>query len=681
MTTTRLVPVLAACLAAAAQGQHNFSRTLTVDPSGNADYTTIQDAIDAIVPANPAIQQTILIFPGAYTEAVTLGAARDHVDLVGVSRDAVIIKAPADGDAVTIQGNGARHNHIRNLTITADDDTAGEGRGLVIKDNGGSAPTDIGISGVTILINGANSDAITLDDRAHRIEFSDVLIVGAAESTIYGLRVTGGSAGDPSSEISLSNVTMLLDGCSNKAVTFEDEGEGVTLAGLIVRKPAYGGPSVEADLVTNLTLVDGDILAHDGDGLKAGPGTVVRGSSIVVRDAYGSDAGCGSSADDKPAVTIGDVEGVRIDNCFLEGRLAGVNAGSGAADIVITASDVRGGVKGVGINGASDVSLVNCRIASDSALGEDTSIPLDEHYGIHVLGTTSGVSVASTEISCRSTTARDALGVYVEDAPTDGPAQFLDCSVSALVTSGASGVARGVQSEATGAVALVGGSVEATDEDERETDVYDILNASNTAIRVSATGTQFSRWKGAIGGSVGQEATVMRVVGLQSAGAATVLGATGLQMTEQEINNPSLITDPDNYRVLSVTGNLSSVAGSVIIIGRDWGLRRITDSIALNGTSTVDGVKAFLLVDKIILPPKHQDGETVSVGTTTLIGLHAPISVPGDLLQMGRKTAAGTSYTIFGSIPSPNVDRGTVDISTLSPGNNDAFEFTYRASR
>ncbi|MBK7405815.1 MAG: hypothetical protein IPJ41_14655, partial [Phycisphaerales bacterium] len=62
MTTTRLVPVLAACLAAAAQGQHNFSRTLTVDPSGNAGYTTIQDAIDAIVPANPAIQQTILIF-------------------------------------------------------------------------------------------------------------------------------------------------------------------------------------------------------------------------------------------------------------------------------------------------------------------------------------------------------------------------------------------------------------------------------------------------------------------------------------------------------------------------------------------------------------------------------------------------------------------------------------------
>ncbi|HZW08947.1 MAG TPA: hypothetical protein VFF69_03510 [Phycisphaerales bacterium] len=673
------IALLAAVVAYPVQAQQRASRLVTVDLSGNADYATIQAAIDS---ANSAANATtILIDAGTYAEAVTLGSARDHVDLVGVDRDAVIIAPPADSDGVTIQGNGARVNTIRNLTIHTNDATAGEGRGIVIKDNGGSAPADIGIYDVTIRIDGANSDGVTIEDRAHRIDIGGVTIFGAAQSTIVGLRIAGGSATDPSTEISLSDVVMLLDGCTNRGVVASNEVEDMTIAGLVVRKPSFGSASVETNLVTNLTPVDCDILAHDGDGLALGPNTVVRDSSIIVRDSYGSDDGCGSSADDKPAVTIGDIDGVRIDNCYLEGRLAGIKAGSGAADVVITASDVRGGVNGVLISGASDVSLVNCRIGADSALGEDTGLPPDEHYGVHVLGTTSGIAVVSSEVSARSTTARDAIGVYVAAAPTDGPARVSDCTVTGQVTSAASGVARGAMSAAASGLALVGGSVEAADEDERQTDLYDLYSESTSQSRILASGTQFSRWNGAIGGAVGQEATVMRVVGLESAGAAAVLAATALQASEQEIDNPALFTQPDNYRVLSVTGNLSSVSGSVIIIGRDWGLRRIADSIILNGTSTVNGVKPFRQVDKVVLPPKAQNGETVSVGTTTLIGLHSPVSVSGDLLQIGRKTSAGTSYTIFGSIPSPNVDRGTVDISTLSPNNSDAFEFTYRASK
>lgn len=679
--TPKPLAVLALCLAApAAIAQHSFSRTLTVDPSGNADYTTIQAAVNAIVSALPPVRQSILIYPGTYAEAVTIGAGKDHVDLVGIDRDAVIIAPPADTDAITIKGTGARHNTIRNLTIVTDDDTTGEGRGIVIQDNASSPPTDIEISGVTIQIDGANSEAIVLEDRARRITINDVLILGAESDTITGVSIAGGSAADPSTEISLFDVTMLLDGCSAKGVSVDDEVSDLYMERLVIRKPAFGGRGVEANLATDLHMVGCDILARDGDGLIVGPGAVVRDSSIVVRKSYGSDAGCGVSGDDKPAIQIGTVSDIRIDNCYLEGRLTGINATSGASGLTVLHSDVRGGVKGLSISGSTDVTISNCSIAADSDLGQDTTLPIEQHYGLHILGSASNIAVAASTISARSTTARDAVGVYLEAAPTDGPATLTDCTITALVTSAATGLARGVRSDATSGVAFVGGSVTAADEDERETDLYDLYTNSTAETRILVSGAKFSRWNGAIGAAVGQEVEVLRVVDVPSAGAATVLGATALLSTERTIPD-SQITDPRVYRVLSVTGNDSDMDQTVIIIGRDWALRPIADAIELTGTTTANGVKAFRVVDKIILPAQKDAGETVSVGTAEVLGLHAPISGTDDLLQIGQKASAANSYTLQASVPTPSVQRGTVDISGLSPADDDSIEFTYRASK
>lgn len=664
---------LVLCLAAAAHAQHSFSYTVTVDPSGNADYTTIQGAINSVT--SPSIATVILIYAGTYTEEVTLGSTSGNLDLVGVDRDSVIIVAPADKDAVTIKGDGARNNSIRNLTIRTDDSTAGEGRGIVIENNGGADPTDIGISSVTFQIDGASSDAITLADRAHSITISDILVLGAVENNIYGLRVAGGTSGDPSTDITLTDATMLLNGCLAKGVQVDDETEGLTITRLVVRKPAFGGRGVDALEATDLALAECDILAHDGDGLIAGSSTTVRNSSIVVRDDYGSDAGCGSSSADKPAITVNNVSGVLVESSYLEGRLAGVNVTNSASAVVIASCDLRGGVKGVGVSGSSDVQLTGCHISADSDLGEQTS---DEHYGVHVVGTTSGVEVTSCEISCRSTTSKDAIGVYVEDAPTDGPGLFSECTVTAVVTSAASGLARGALSDEVSGIALIGGSVTATDEDEREADVYDLYSGSVSQSRILVAGTQFSRWKGAIGAAVGEEVDVLRVVDI-SAGAATVLATTALQSTEQEIVNN--ITDPEVFRVLSVTGNLGGMNQTVIIIGRDWALRPIADSITLTGTTTADGVKAFRAVDKIILPARTAIGQTVSIGTSEILGLHSPISETTDLLQIGQKAAAASSYTLQSTVPTPSVERGTVDISSLSPADDDSIEFTYRASK
>jgi hypothetical protein len=678
--TPKPLAVLALCLAApAAIAQHSFSRTLTVDPSGNADYTTIQAAVNAIVSALPPVRQTILIYPGTYAEAVTIGAGKDHIDLVGIDRDAVIIAPPADTDAITIKGTGARHNTIRNLTIVTDDDTTGEGRGIVIQDNASSPPTDIEISGVTIQIDGANSEAIVLEDRARRITINDVLILGAESDTITGVSIAGGSAADPSTEISLFDVTMLLDGCSAKGVSVDDEVSDLYMERLVIRKPAFGGRGVEANLATDLHMVGCDILARDGDGLIVGPGAVVRDSSIVVRKSYGSDAGCGVSGDDKPAIQIGTVSDIRIDNCYLEGRLTGINATSGASGLTVLHSDVRGGVKGLSISGSTDVTIINCSIAADSDLGQDTTLPIEQHYGLHILGSASNIAVAASTISARSTTARDAVGVYLEAAPTDGPATLTDCTITALVTSAATGLARGVRSDATSGVALVGGSVTAADEDERETDLYDLYTNSTAESRILVSGTQFSRWKGAMGAALGQEVEVLRVVDVPSAGVATVLPATALLGTERTITTG--FTDVTVYRVLSVTGNEADMDQSVIIIGQDWAFRPIADSITLSGASTVDGTKAFRRVLKIVLPAQRDADETVSVGTAEILGLHAPISDDEDVLQAATKTSAGTSYVFESSTGVISVERGTVDISSLSPADDDSIEFTYRASK
>ena len=665
------------CLATVAQAQHSFSHTFTVDPSGSADYTTIQGAINAI----PALSRpaTILVYAGTYAEAVTL--SDPEIDIVGIDRKGVVINPPIDTDALTIKGNGERLNTIRNLTIWTDDDTAGEGRGIVIENNGGADPTDITIDGVTFRIDGANSDAILLDDRAHSIEISDVTVLGAAEDTIKGVCVTGGTSADPSLDITISNVVMLLDGCSAKGVTFEDEAENVTITGLFVRKPSFGGRGIEAEFATNLTVENCDILAHDGDGLIVGPNTIVRDSSIVVRKDYGSDDGCGSSEDDKPGVTVkGSIDGVVFDNCYLEGRLAGVTIGSGASDVTILASEMRGGTAGVSINGASDVSIANSSLDGDSALGLGTGIPAPQHYGLRVYGTTSNITVASSVLTAISTTARDAMGVMVGDAPSDRPLQVLDCVITARVSG--TGVAHGARSDAVEGLALIGGSVDALDADERQTDLYDLYNPTeDNEIHVRTTGTTFSRWFGEIGAAVGEEVDVQRVVNIPSAGNATVLAATTLQAAERAIT--ANITSPYAYRVLSVTGNRPLMNGSVIIIGKDWGNRPIADSIIVSGTITSKGVKAFRFVDKIILPPwtTTLNGETISIGTTETLGLHAPISGAGDLLQIGQKASAASAYTLPAAVPTPDVVRGTVDISALGPAANDSIEFTYRASK
>ncbi len=627
----KLLCIAAVCFAATAHAQHSYTNTLTVDPTaGKADYTEIQAAIDSL--SSPTVRTTILIYAGTYTEEVTLGTTSDNIDLIGIDPIGVVIVAPADKDAVTIEGAGVRNNSVQNLTIQTDDDTINEGRGIVIKKAGtGDDPSAIQIIGVRIETTGDRSPAIKMDDACNDIE----------------------------------------------------------ITGVYIRNTGDFSAAIDGELGTDVIVTGCDFSCHDGRLLPGDNWLIANSVLETVKSVTG-----GSSLDDSAPIELWGHDNLIVDNCTLRGRGFGIVIQNDSDNVVVSNCDIEGGLAGVRIKCGTNIRFQGCRIVANSDLGKTTALS-GEYTGVRVNEATvactslSSITFAGCEISAYSDeTDRDAIGVLVEDAPADGPVRFLNCTISAEATSTgdrAFGVAAGdLGSTPAGdpdSVAVIGGSIDTTNGDERETDVYDLYNESpDNAIWITTSGTQFSRWFGEIGAAVGQEVEVLRVVNIPSAGAAKVLGATTLLVTERIIT--ANITDPDIYRVLSITGNKPLMSGEVIIIGQDWALRPITDSISLNGTTTVKGVKAFRKVRKIILPAwtKQLNGETISIGTTETLGLHAPISETSDLLQIGQKASAATSYTLQSIVPTPSVLRGTVDTSPISPADDDSIEFTYRAS-
>ena len=82
------------------------------------------------------------------------------------------------------------------------------------------------------------------------------------------------------------------------------------------------------------------------------------------------------------------------------------------------------------------------------------------------------------------------------------------------------------------------------------------------------------------------------------------------------------ITNPDVCRNVTITGNAGGIAGNVIITGTDYNGNTITDTIALSGSSTVQGVRAFASVTSIQVPTEtHVGTDTVSIGVGPKIGM------------------------------------------------------------
>lgn len=705
--------------------QHNFRNTKTVDPSGHADWSTITSAISDI-DANPSVKWTVFIYAGTYTEEVILDDTKENVDLVGVDRDSVIIQAPANKDAVTIKGTGARNNSIRNLTIITNDSSQNEGRGIVITRPGPSGTlNNVVIDDVRIQTRGDYSDGINVKYLTGGLTISNCVIETQAKYShaihldswtgtefIDDLKILnsqlipsgGNSAVQPGSDsdgvriehkvknLLVQNVHMRFDG-TGLAVNFLSGGSGskfITCDSMTVRS-TKARPLIDLSGTTAARLVHCDLLDADApyNFVTVGTDTQIIDSSIVV-DRNSVDSPFAEY--DSAGVYGNGISGLRIANSRIIGLGWGIRLDNNCRDVQVSHSTLTGTHFGVFLECGDGISFNHCMITADSA-GNNPAINPPDYHGVFIGNKDSAPTCEPGAIRFSNCTIAatsnydnlDARGVYIRAAPSSasGPVVFRDCNISARVTvvdadDGHEARAYGVIADETGSAALDGGSIVTRDADEREDIQYDVYNNS-PGIAIATTGVRYTKWKGPVGAAVQPDAVTQRIIGVSVVSDTAILPATGLTTSEQTIATG--ITQPDVYRVLSVKGNQAGMTQKVYIIGRNWGNERITDVLTLNGTTPVYGAKAFRSVDKIILPAQSASGQTVAVGNSSKLGLYQPVNASADVLQQGRKAAAATSYTLetVGTVDATNA---TIDVGVavpIAPG--DSFEFVFLASR
>ena len=139
----------------------------------------------------------------------------------------------------------------------------------------------------------------------------------------------------------------------------------------------------------------------------------------------------------------------------------------------------------------------------------------------------------------------------------------------------------------------------------------------------------------------------------------TALGDGEITEVAEDINSPDI---PRNLSITGVEGGETALEGDVVIEGTNILDREITETIALSGTDTVAGSKAFKTVTRIILPERKQAGDKVKVGTGKLLGLHQPLDSEDEVivafLNKAIQSAVGKVTT-----DSDAVEKNTIDLS------------------
>lgn len=142
---------------------------------------------------------------------------------------------------------------------------------------------------------------------------------------------------------------------------------------------------------------------------------------------------------------------------------------------------------------------------------------------------------------------------------------------------------------------------------------------------------------------------------LSAALGSPALGANNAVLADTAMANGATtevtagITAPDVARSLTVKGNDANVTGNVVIAGTNIGGEAITETIALNGATAVNGNKAFKTVTSITLPAYAvANTERVRVGTGAKLGLPVKLSRNSVLAAFlaGAREATAPTVTV-----------------------------------
>ena len=170
-----------------------------------------------------------------------------------------------------------------------------------------------------------------------------------------------------------------------------------------------------------------------------------------------------------------------------------------------------------------------------------------------------------------------------------------------------------------------------------------------------------------LGGALTTRSQLARYTVTPAASTATAVKAAIALTASAQPTVTAGITSPAVPRCLSVTGNAGGIAGNVVITGTDMAGAAITDTIALSGSSTVAGTKAFATVTSIAYPAETNAGtDTVSIGTTDKLGL--PAMLPHNTVERAyyNNVLEGTAATV--TVSSTVLSSNTVDLNTALAG-------------
>lgn len=150
-----------------------------------------------------------------------------------------------------------------------------------------------------------------------------------------------------------------------------------------------------------------------------------------------------------------------------------------------------------------------------------------------------------------------------------------------------------------------------------------------------------------------------------AASATAVHAAVTLTASAQTVT--TAITSPAVPRNVSVTGNAAGIAGNVVVTGTNYNGDTITETIALNGASTVAGTKAFASITSIALPAKtNTSGDTVSVGIGSALGMPYKLSHNTVLSAYLDNTKESTAPTV--AVSASALESNTITLSSSLSG-------------
>jgi hypothetical protein len=144
-----------------------------------------------------------------------------------------------------------------------------------------------------------------------------------------------------------------------------------------------------------------------------------------------------------------------------------------------------------------------------------------------------------------------------------------------------------------------------------------------------------------------------------------VLVSTTLTALVQTITTG--IANPDYPRNVVVKGAIATSTGNVVVTGTDYSGAVLSETIALNGSTAVAGLKAFATVAQIALPISSGAGDGVSVGLGSKLGLPFTLTKNTISKAYNNNVLEATNPTV--TVDAVNICNNTVTLASALAGN------------